>query len=143
MSPSNWAHFRWIRWMTSSNQIPDDRKARGIPPRRTPETEKTNRPSNRWSLVNAINQRLGWMPDAEHRVLHALARYADSTNQAWPGQSRLAIDCGCHRTTVSRRIDRLVDWGVIEVVRRGHMGSRIAAVHRIRPPGKWPRGLPD
>jgi len=97
---------------------------------------------DRWALVNAINERLGWMPDANHRVLHALARYANSSKQAWPGQSRLAENCGCHRTTIGRRLRRLIGWGVIEVVRKGHKGSQNAAVYRILPPSRWPTERP-
>ena len=142
MSPSDWAHFRWIRWMTSSNQIPDDRKARGIPPRRTPETEKTNRPSNRWDLSNAIDDRLGWMPHPEYRVLRVLFRHIGTTGKAWPGQTRIAGACGLNRGHVSRLLNRLERWGVVEVPRRGHMKSRKAAEYRIRSPSKWPTEKP-
>ena len=128
--------------MTSSNQIPDDRKARGIPPRRTPETEKTNRPSNRWKLSNAIDDRLGWMPNPEYRVLRVLFRYAGPTSKAWPGGTRIANACPFKPRRANRLLQQLERWGVIENVRRGHKGSQKAGEWRIRPPSTWPTEKP-
>ena len=83
------------------------------------------------------------MPDGEYRVLRILVCHADKTRRAWPGQTRIAEACGRNRGTVSRRLDRLVKWGIVEVVRRGHFGSRKAAEYRIRPQSDWPTSFPD
>ena len=97
---------------------------------------------DRWTLLNAIVERLGWMPHPEHRVLMVLFRHADRTGKAYPGQTGIGRLCGLDRGHVSRLLDRLVGWGVVEVVRRGHKGSRNAAEYRIRPPSEWPTEKP-
>lgn len=98
---------------------------------------------DRWVLSNAIDDRLGWMPHPEYRVLRILFRYAGEDCKAWPGQTRIATACGCSQPTVSRRLCRLVKWDILEVVRRGHKGSRKAGEYRIRAPSEWPRARPD
>lgn len=98
--------------------------------------------SDRWTLSNAIDDQLGWMPDGEHRVLRVLFRHADKNGKAWPGQTGIAASCGCHQGSVSRRLKRLAKWGILEIVRRGHFKSLKAAEYRIRPPTKWPRDHP-
>jgi hypothetical protein len=130
-------------------------RAEGIPPKQSPSpaSHKGHTPrrgvrgnrghGDRWSLLNAIVDRLGWMPDGERLVLLVLFRHADANGKAWPGQTRIANAVGCDRSTVSRRLDRLVRWGMVEIVRRGHRGSRKAAEYRIRPPAEWPKELPD
>ncbi len=35
-------------------------------------------------VLNAIVERLGWMPHPEYRVLGVLFRHADATGKAWP-----------------------------------------------------------
>ncbi len=97
---------------------------------------------DRWKLSNAIDDRLDWMPHPEYRVLRVLFRHADATGKAWPGQTGIGRSCGIERSHVSRCLGRLVRWGVIEVVRRGHKGSRKAGVYRIRSPSQWPTARP-
>ena len=78
----------------------------------------------------------------EYRVLRVLFRHIGTTGKAWPGQTRIAGACGLNRGHVSRLLNRLERWGVVEVPRRGHMKSRKAAEYRIRPPSKWPTEKP-
>ena len=129
-------------------------RAEGIPPKQSPASasHKGHTPrrgvrgnrgyGDRWSLLNAIVDRLDWMPDGERLVLFVLFRHADANGKAWPGQTRIANAIGCHQTTVSRRLKRLGGWGVLEVVRRGHKGSRKAGELRIKPPAEWPSRPP-
>ena len=97
---------------------------------------------HRMPTSNAIDDHLGWMPHSEYRVLRILWRHIGTTGKAWPGQTRIAASCGMNRAHVSRLLLRLERWGVIEVVRRGHMKSRKAAEYRIRPPSDWPTERP-
>ncbi len=108
--------------------------------RSSPKT--TTGAGDRWALLNAIVERLGWMPHPEHRVLMVLFRHADPTGKAYPGQTGIARACGVDRAHVSRWLGRLVGWGVVEIVRRGHKGGRKAAEYRIRPPSEWPTEKP-
>ncbi len=123
-------------------------RAVGVPPpidNTKPNTSGGRRrgdSGDRWTLSNAIDDRLGWMPHPEYRVLRVLFRHADPNGVAWPGQSGIGRSCGLDRSVVSRRLERLVGWGVVEVVRRGHKGSRKAAAYRIRPPSEWPTKKP-
>jgi len=123
-------------------------RAVGVPPpiaNTKPKTSGRRRrgdSGDRWTLSNAIDDRLGWMPHPEYRVLRVLFRHADPTGKAWPGQTGIGRLCGLDRGHVSRLLDRLVRWGVVEVVRRGHKGSRKAAEYRIRPPSEWPTEKP-
>ena len=119
--------------MTAKIQIGRSSSAAAIKPTET---------SGRWALSNAIDDQLGWMPHAEYRVLRILWRHIGTTGKAWPGQTRIAASCGMNRGHVSRLLHRLERWGVIEVVRRGHMKSRKAAEYRIRPPSDWPTEKP-
>jgi len=117
----------------------------GIPePSKTPRSKQPDKQTHgdRWALLNAIVEQLGWMPHPEHRVLMVLFRHADAGRKAWPGQTGIARACGVDRAHVSRWLDRLVGWGVVEIVRRGHKGSRKAAEYRIRPPSEWPTEKP-
>ena len=125
-------------------------RAEGIPPKQSPSpaSHKGHTPrrgvrgnrgyGDRWSLLNAIVDRLDWMPDGERLVLFVLFRHADANGKAWPGQTRIANAIGCHQTTGSRRLEHLVGWGVLEVVRRGHKGSRKAGVLLKKPRAEWP-----
>ncbi len=123
-------------------------RAVGLPPpidktkRKTTGRRRRGDSGDRWALSNAIDDRLGWMPHPEYRVLRVLFRHADPTGKAWPGQSGIGRSCGLDRGHVSRLLGRLVRWGVVEVVRRGHKGSRKAAEYRIRPPSEWPTEEP-
>ena len=131
--------------MTSTPTQGTATRATGIP--EPPANSRSKKPDkqtrgDRWSLSNSIDDRLGWMPHPEYRVLRVLFRHADPTGKAWPGQTGIARACGIDRAHVSRWLARLVGWGVIEVVRRGHKGSRKAAEYRIRPPSEWPPEKP-
>jgi hypothetical protein len=125
------------------------RRQVGRTPRETPVSPASARLSSkasgagdRWRLFNAIVDDLAWLPDGEYRVLLVLFRYAGEEGRAWPGQLRIATACECNRGTVSRRLARLARWGIIEVVRRGHKGSKKAAEYRIRLPSRWPTEKP-
>ena len=98
--------------------------------------------SSRFILPNAIDDQLGWMSHAEHRVLGCLWRHARTTGRAWPGQSLIATSSGISRGHVSRLLSTLELRGMIEVVRRGHTQSRKATEYRIRPPSSWPAEKP-
>ena len=107
------------------------------------QTRKRVKIPERWELSNAIDDRLGWMPHPEHRVLRILFRHANrNAREAWPGQTKIAKSCGSDRANVSRWLGRLANWGVIDIVRHGHKGSRLASVYRIRKPSDWPTQKP-
>lgn len=137
--------------MTSPNLGGTARRQVGRTPRETPASPASARSSpkttagagDRWTLFNAIVDDLAWLPDRESRVLVVLFRHAGEDGKAWPGQRRIAAKCGCSQSTVSRRLRRLVEWDILEVVRRGHKGSRKAGEYRIRAPSRWPRTRPD
>lgn len=120
----------------------------GIPPppsngQAAPKAVRAQPPaSDRWTLLNTIIDRLSWMPHPDRLVLLVLFRHADKTGKAWPGQTGIGKSCGIDRSHVSRCLARLVRWGVIEVVRRGHKGSRKASEYRIRSPSHWPSDRP-
>ena len=97
---------------------------------------------DRWALSNAIDDRLGWMPNPEYRVLRVLFRYAGPTSKAWPGGTRIANACPFKPRRANRLLQQLKRWGVIENVRRGHKGSQKAGEWRIRPPSTWPTEKP-
>ena len=97
----------------------------------------------RWGILNDGVDRLWWVPDGEFRVFIDVYRFANKSHEAWPGQTRLAELCNCTQGEISRRLKWLVEHGLLEVVRRGHMGSRKAAVYRVRKPQDWPEDPRD
>ena len=104
-------------------------------PQISPRPKKT---SPRWEGFNDGVDRLYWVPDGEFRVFIVLYRFANESREAWPGQTLIAKRCKCSQGEVSRRLKWLVQHGILEITRRGHMGSRKAAVYRIQQPHSWP-----
>ena len=97
----------------------------------------------RFTTLEAIAHRLNWMPDGDRIVFLILFEVANAkTGLAELGQSRIAQSAGCCQGTVSRRIDRLLKWDVIKLVRRGSKGNRRAALFQIRPWQNWPTAMP-
>lgn len=96
----------------------------------------------RREVLNAISDDLGWMPHSDRLVFLVLFRHADKTGKVSPGQSRIAAALGLHRSHVSRLLARLVRWGLINVVRRGHRGDKKPTAYEIRPPSEWPTKSP-
>ena len=109
-------------------------RATGVPP--SPKKKPKTR-SGRWELSNAIDDNLGWIPHPEYRVLRTLFRYAGESREAWPSQNIIGRSCGIDRSHVSKCLGRLVSWDVIELVRRGHKGSRQPNVYRINSHPNW------
>ena len=104
---------------------------------------RTANRSHRWDGSNFLDRELGWIPDGEFRVLRALFSYADAnTRLCYPSQEILAKNCGCHQGTVSRRIKRLVEWGFIEIWRKGFSKSKTSTVYRFQKAIYWPRSRP-
>jgi hypothetical protein len=137
--------------MTSPHSGGTARRQVGRTPRETPASPASDRASpktttdagDRWSLSNAIDDRLGWMPPRDRLVLRVLFKHANAkTGLTYPSTTTIGRAVGVHRAHVSRLLGRLVRWGVIEVVRRGHKGSRKAAEYRIRLPSEWPTEKP-
>ena len=108
-----------------------------------PKKTAPKQSAKRWSLLNDAIDHLGWVPDGEHRVFMVLYRFANESREAWPGQTLIARRCRCSQGEVSRRLKWLLEHGLLELVRRGHMGSRTAGVYRIQQPHSWPSAPPD
>ena len=104
-------------------------------PQISPRPKKT---SPRWEGFNDGVDRLYWVPDGEFRVFIDVYRFANKAQEAWPGQTHLAKLCNCSQGEISRRLKWLVEHELLEIVHRGHMGSRKATVYRVRPPQAWP-----
>ena len=96
----------------------------------------------RLAVSDEMVDSLGWMPDREFRVLHILFRHADETGKVSVGQTEIGRSCGLNRSQVCRLVSRLVDWGLLELVRRHHMGSKKPNEYRILPSWNWPREPP-
>ena len=107
------------------------------------EVRRRDESGDRLALSNAIVDRLGWIPDSEHRVLTVMARLADATGKVSRGQTEIGRHSGLNRSQVCRLIQRLVLRGYLELLRRHHTGSKNPNVYRIRPIDLWPIERPD
>ena len=124
-------------------------RAVGLPKRTDNTKPKTTGRSrrgdagDRWTLSNAIDKRLGWMPPRDRLVLRVLFMHANAkTGRAFPSTTTIGRAVGVHRAHASRLLKRLVRWDVIEVVRSGEFGNRQAGEYRIRPASEWPTEKP-
>jgi hypothetical protein len=74
--------------------------------------------------------------DKALRLYTVLARYADNDDlTAYPGRALLAKRMGCHRASVDRAVEELVNLGAITKTQRvadGRYTSSLYTVHRIR-----------
>jgi hypothetical protein len=81
--------------------------------------------------------------DKALRLYTVLARYADNDDlTAYPGRALLAKRMGCHRASVDRAVDELVQLGAITKTQRvadGRYTSSLYTVHRMRRGSDTPR----
>lgn len=68
--------------------------------------------------------------DRAVRLYCVLTRYANTRDEAWPHQARLATDLGCSRPSIERAVRELRECGWISVRRRVAGGGNIYTIHR-------------
>ena len=60
------------------------------------------------------------MPATEKLVFLLMANYADDKNECWPSYTTLADEAGVSERTIARVVDRLAEFGWLEVLRQGN-----------------------
>lgn len=69
------------------------------------------------SFVDAVGR---YLHPSDREVWHVLFRFADAeTNAAEVRLADIACRLGCHTRTVARSVDRLIDAGLVERLKRG------------------------
>ncbi len=101
----------------------------------------TDRP---WIGVEAVAWARGRAKGpAEQAVLLTLASYADECGVTWVSQDTLAKDCGSHKSTLVRYLNRLEGQGLISRVRQADDGGHRAVNLTVLAPAGARGGMDD
>jgi hypothetical protein len=77
------------------------------------------------AIAWAIETRVG--DPALKILLIAIANYSDAYKRSWPSQKRLAYDTEISERTVRRKLNELVELGLISMEARRHPGGEVAS----------------
>lgn len=76
-----------------------------------------------YTIVENVLLTDGTLSPGALRTYLLLAHYAREGDECWPGQRRLALQCGCREATLRRYIGELVERGLVTVGRINAMHS--------------------
>ena len=109
------AEYRSQRGRASRPETPSTAPGRGA---------RTAKPEGRFAVLNSfIDIEMRKLTRAEAAVWFILYRDTKPDGTARTGQTDLARRAGCDIRTVRRALDRLEEVGLVEVVRKGRLGS--------------------